>query len=93
MKCELEDLHAYRETYAKFITRFVTQGGLLTGEGIANLYYSAESLQLSPKILEEYVHRDIPSKYKFMSRQNLEDLAAGLQKYQPTSPFLPLVKE
>ena len=83
LKCELEDLHAYRETYAKFIYRFVTQGGLLTGEGIANLYYSAESLQLSPKLLEDYVHRDIPSKYKFMSRQNLEDLAAGLQKYQP----------
>lgn len=78
VRCELEDLQAYRETSAKLITRFVTQGGLLTGEGIANLYYSAESLQLSPKLLEEYVHRDIPSKYKFMSRQNLEDTVAGL---------------
>lgn len=78
VKSELDFLHRQTAIYADAITRFVSQGGLLTGEGIANVYFAAEDLNLSPEWLEKYVHGDIAQKYRWMSRQNLVDVVAGL---------------
>jgi len=78
VKSELDFLHRQTAIYADAITRFVSQGGLLTGEGIANVYFAAEDLNLSPEWLEKYVHGDIAQKYRWMSRQNLADVVAGL---------------
>ena len=66
---------------------------MLTGEAIANVYFVAESLNISSEWLEKYVHNDIAFKYKYMSRQNLIDVQAGLEKHHKNSPYLSLVKE
>lgn len=93
VQSELAYLEGYTGKYAEAISKFVTQGGLLTGEGIANVYFAAEELRLSPEWLQQYVHPDIPLKYKWMSRQNLVDLVAGLEKYHKDSPYLAQVKQ
>lgn len=64
------------------------RGGLLTGEGIANLYYSAWKLNLSPQWLETNVHHEITSKLNYMTRHNLIDTIAGIKKYHKDSPYL-----
>ena len=93
VKSELDYLHRQTDRYADAITRFVSQGGLLTGEGIANLYYAAQTFNLSPEWLDRYVHNDIPHKYRWMSRQNLLDVVTGLEKYHKNSPYLAAVKQ
>lgn len=90
---ELAYLEGYAGKYAEAINKFVTQGGLLTGEGIANVYFAAETLHFSADWLQQYVHPDIPLKYKLMSRQNLEDVVVGLEKYHNESPYLTQVKQ
>jgi hypothetical protein len=93
VKSELAYLEGYTGKYAQAISKFVTQGGLLTGEGIANVYFAAEALHLSPEWLQQYVHPDIPLKYQWMSRQNLQDVVAGLEKYHKDSPYLAQLKQ
>jgi len=85
---ELEFLHGHLDNYSAKIAVFVKRGGLLTGEGIANLYYSAWMLNLSPQWLEENVHHEITSKLNYMTRQNLIDTITGVKKYHKDSPYL-----
>jgi hypothetical protein len=68
VKSELAYLNTYAAKYADAITKFVSQGGLLTGEGIANVYFAADALKIPAEWLEKNVHDDIPLKYRWMSR-------------------------
>jgi len=65
----------------------------LTGEGIANIYYAANSLNLTAEWLEKNVHNEIPTKIKYMSRSNLVDTLAGLKKFHPSSPHIAAVEQ
>ena len=66
---------------------------MLTGEGIANLYYSAEQFGLSSEWLENNVHHEIPAKYQYMTRANLVDTLQGLKQFHKNSPYLSLVEQ
>lgn len=92
VESELVFLNSQNQKYAEAVTKYVSQGGLLTGEAIANVYFAAEWLKISPEWLDQYVHHDVPLKYKFMSRQNLQDVVAGLEKYHKSSPYLSQLK-
>ncbi len=54
--------------------------GSLTAEGIANLYAVAAELDLSNNWLQSYVQNEIANKAKYMSKSNLRDILAVLDK-------------
>lgn len=56
VKKELAFLQLKVKNYSEAIAKFVSQGGLLTGEGIANIYFAADRLNLSAEWLEKNVH-------------------------------------
>lgn len=74
--------------YSYLIKAFVKNGGSLTGEGIGNLYFSAEKLYLTPDWLEQNVHHEVILKHKYMTRQNLIDTIEGVKKFHQDSPYL-----
>lgn len=90
---ELAFLNKRKDEYSEKVNSYVSKGGLLTGEGIANLYYSADRLKLSAEWLEQNIHHEVPKKFRFMSKSNLEDTIAGLSKYHKESPYLQQVKD
>jgi hypothetical protein len=88
IESELAFLNAQRSNYTEKVKLFVQKQGLLTGEGIANLYYGAEKLGLSAEWLEKFVHSEVPKKCQNMTRANLVDTLQGLKKYHPSSPYI-----
>lgn len=85
---ELNYLNAQKTNYAEKIKLFVHKKGLLTGEGIGNTYFAAETLGLTAEWLKNNVHPFIPSKIKLMTRDNLIDTLEGVKKYHSNSPYI-----
>lgn len=73
--------------------KFVERRGLLTADGIANVYFCAETFGFTPEWLESNIHHDIPTKVKYMSKQNIIDTIAGVKKFHPDSSYLKLLEE
>ena len=62
--------------------------GALTAEGIANLYAVAADFNLSNSWLQSYVQNQIANKAIYMSRSNLQDILAVLDKSDPNFSLL-----
>lgn len=78
VRSELEALYYSRENYTESIVRYISRNGPLTAEAIANVYFAADKLKLTPEWLQENIHSSIPAKLSYMSKQNLVDLISGL---------------
>ncbi len=68
--------------------KYVENGGYLTAEAIANVYYAADSLEYSSEWLLNNVHNQIPNKMRLMSRLNLTDTINGIKKHHSSSVYL-----
>lgn len=90
---ELKELNSAATTYVNNVLKYVELGGRLTAQGLANLYATADNLNVNAKWLEVYAQPEVPHLIRNMSVENLKDLIAGLNRFNGSQDFIKLAEE